>query len=176
MRALVLALLAAFSLPAPAEKADSEKPTQVEANRMSADDVRRLNIFEGNVVVTRGTIRLLADRLVVRQDAQGFQFSTATGNPVRFKQRQDPKPPATEGEWMEGEAKRIEMDDRKGTIELFQDAWVRRGGDEVAGDYIFVDQRSDFFRVSSGKDKPEGKGEGRVRAILQPKSTAEPPK
>ena len=169
MRRLLLVLCLA-SLPALAEKADRDKPTQVEANRMSADDVRRMNIFEGNVVVTRGTIRVLADRLVVRQDSEGNQVSTATGDPVRFRQRQDPKPPATEGEWMEGEAKRIVIDDAKGTIELFENARVNRGGDEVAGDYIFVDQRSDFFQVSSGK---KGESEGRVRAILQPKTTAE---
>ncbi|HZM33180.1 MAG TPA: lipopolysaccharide transport periplasmic protein LptA [Burkholderiales bacterium] len=168
----MLLALALLSFAALAEKGDRDKPTQVEANRMSADDVRRLNIFEGDVVVTRGTITLRADRLVVRQDAEGFQYSTATGKPVRFKQRQDPKPPATVGEWMEGEARRMEMDDRKGTIELFEDARVRRGGDEVAGDYIFVDQRSDFFRVSSDKGKPEG----RVRAILQPKNAPEPSK
>jgi len=165
--ALLFSLLVA--LPALAEKADREKPTQVEANRMSADDTRRMNIFEGNVVVTRGTITVRADRLVVRQDAEGNQSSTATGNPVRFRQRQDPKPPATEGEWMEGEARRIEIDDRKGTIELFENARVNRGGDEVAGNYIFVDQRSDFFSVSAGKGEPEG----RVRAILAPKITAE---
>ena len=138
---------------------------------MSADDLRRMNIFEGNVVVTRGTIRVLADRLVVRQDRDGNQVSTATGEPVRFRQRQDAKPPATEGEWMDGEARRIVIDDAKGTIELFENARVNRGGDEVAGDYIYVDQRSDFFQVSAGK----GKGEtgGRVRAILQPKTTPE---
>ena len=33
-----------------------------------------------------------------------------------------------------------------GKIELFENARVNRGGDEVAGNYIFVDQRSDFFR------------------------------
>jgi lipopolysaccharide export system protein LptA len=170
MSRLFLLLLISLPLGASAEKADREKPTQVEANRMSADDVKRVNVFEGNVVVTRGTIRVLADRLVVRQDAQGNQVSTATGEPVRFRQRQDPKPPATEGEWMEGEARRIVIDDAKGTIELFEKARVNRGGDEVAGDYIFVDQRSDFFQVSSGK---KGESEGRVRAILQPKTTAE---
>ena len=170
MSRLFLLLLISLPLLARAEKADREKPTQVEANRMSADDVKRVNVFEGNVVVTRGTIRVLADRLVVRQDAQGNQVSTATGEPVRFRQRQDPKPPATEGEWMEGEARRIVIDDAKGTIELFEKARVNRGGDEVAGDYIFVDQRSDFFQVSSGK---KGESEGRVRAILQPKTTAE---
>ena len=168
-------LMLLFFVPAAfAEKADREKPTQVEANRLSADDARRMNIFEGNVVVTRGTVTVRADRLVVRQDAQGNQVSTATGEPVRFRQRQDPKPPATEGEWMEGEARRIVIDDAKGTIELFESARVNRGGDEVAGDYIFVDQRSDFFQVSSGKGK--GEPEGRVRAILQPKTTPESPK
>jgi lipopolysaccharide export system protein LptA len=171
MRRLACLLLVLLCAPALAEKGDREKPTQVEANRMSADDLRRLNVFEGNVVVTRGTIRVLADKLVVRQDAQGNQVSTATGDPVRFRQRQDPKPPAKEGEWMEGEAKRIVIDDAKGTIELFENARVNRGGDEVAGDYIFVDQRSDFFQVSSGK-KGDTEG-GRVRAILQPKTTAE---
>lgn len=133
---------------------------------MSADDARRLNIFEGEVVVTKGTIRLTADRLVVRQDAEGFQFATATGRPARFRQRQDPKAGEKEGVWVEGEALRIELDDRSQKIELFEAARVNRGGDEVAGDYILVDQRSDFYQVSSGK----GPAKGRVKAIIQPKT------
>jgi len=156
--------LAALAPPAAAEKADRDKPTQIEANRMSADDARRMTIFEGAVVLTRGTIRLTADRIVVRQDAEGYQISTATGKPVKFRQRQDPKPPATEGVWLEGEALRMEMNDKSGKIELFDSARVSRGGDQVAGDYILVDQRSEFFQVSSGKDG------GRVSATLQPKS------
>ena len=151
------------------EKADRDKPTQVEANKMSADDTRRLNVFEGNVVVTKGTIRLTADRLVVRQDADGFQLATATGRPARLRQRQDPKPGEKEGIWLEGEALRIELDDRNQKIELFDNARVNRGGDQVAGNYIFVDQRSDFYQVSSGK----GKEKSRVKAILQPKPSAE---
>ena len=81
----------ALTLPVHAEKADKGKPTQIEANRMSADDTRKVNIFEGNVVLTKGTINVRADRIVVRQDAEGFQHTTATGTPVRFKQRMDPK-------------------------------------------------------------------------------------
>ena len=146
-----------------AEQADSTKPIEIEANRMSADDARRMNVFEGNVVVTRGTLNIRADRIVVRQDAEGNQYATATGNPVRFRQRQDPKPPEKEGVWMEGEAKRIELDDRSGKIELYEEARVNRGGDEVKGNYILVDQRSDFFTVTPGR------GDGRVRATIQPK-------
>ena len=159
--ALVIALLGATA--AHAEQADSTKPIEIEANRMSADDARRMNVFEGNVVVTRGTLNIRADRIVVRQDAEGNQYATATGNPVRFRQRQDPKPPDKEGVWLEGEAKRIELDDKSGKIELFESARVNRGGDEVTGNYILVDQKSDFFTVTPGK------GEGRVRATLQPK-------
>jgi len=160
------ALLLALALPAAAEQADATKPIEIEANKMSADDARRTNVFEGNVVVNRGTLNIRADRIVVRQDKEGNQYATATGNPVRFKQRQDPKPPDKEGVWMEGEAKRIELDDKAQKVELFEAARVNRGGDEVAGDYILVDQKSDFFTVTPGK------GQGRVRATIQPKPPA----
>jgi len=170
MKGLVLLLLV-LAGPALAEKADRDKPTQVEANKMSADDARRLNIFEGDVVVTKGTIRLTAEKLVVRQDAEGFQLATATGKPAKFRQRQDAKPGEKEGIWVEGEALRIELDDKNQKIELFDKARVNRGGDEVAGDYIFVDQRADFYQVSSGKS---GAGEkpGRVKAVIQSKPPA----
>jgi lipopolysaccharide export system protein LptA len=170
---LLLMFILVFALPALAEKADRDKPTQVEANRMSADDVRRLNIFEGDVIVTKGTIRLTCERLVVRQDAEGFQFATATGKPAKFRQRQDPRPGEKEGLWLEGEALRIELDDKNQKIELFDNARVNRGGDEVAGDYIFVDQRSEFYQVSSGKGGDKGANKGRVKAIIQPKPSAE---
>jgi lipopolysaccharide export system protein LptA len=150
-----------------AEKADREKPTELEANRMSADDVRRLSIFEGNVVLVKGTMRVLADRIVVRQDAEGYQYATASGKPVRFRQRQDPRPPEKEGRWMEGEALRVEIDERASTLKLFENARVNRGGDEVAGNYILVDQTSEFFSVSAGKDNEE-----RVKMTIQPKPAA----
>jgi lipopolysaccharide export system protein LptA len=170
MKRAFVAVLLLLPLLVLAEKADRDKPTQVEANRMSADDARRLNIFEGDVIVTKGTIRLTCERLVVRQDAEGFQFATATGKPAKFRQRQDPKPGEREGIWMEGEALRIELDDKNQKIELFDNARVSRGGDEVAGDYIFVDQRSEFYQVSSGKGSAT---KGRVKAIIQPKPSAE---
>jgi lipopolysaccharide export system protein LptA len=160
----MLAALVLICGPAFGEKADKDKPTQIEANRMSSDDARRMTLFEGNVVLTKGTITVRADRIVVRQDAEGFQLTTATGGPVRFRQRQDPKE-GKEGAWMDGEALRIEIDDRNEKIELFERARVNRDGDEVTGNYIFVDQRSEFFSASAGKGAPSG----RVRAVIQPK-------
>lgn len=158
----VLAAMSAFS--ARAEKADREKPTQVEANRMTSDDAKRTSTFEGNVVLTKGTMRLEAERVVVRQDAEGFQYATATGNPVRFRQRADARGGA-EGVWIEAEAARIEIDERNERVELYQNARVTRDKDEVRGAYILYDQRAEFFSVTSTRDAPQS----RVRAVIQPK-------
>ena len=141
---------------------------------MSSDDARRISIFEGNVVLTKGTQIVRGDRLVVRQDADGFQFATVTGKPARFRQKGDPKD-GKEAVWTDGEALRIEVDDRNEQVELFEHARVTRDQDVVNGEYIFLDQRSDFFSVSAGKGAAPTSPEGRVRAVIQPKKS-EPPK
>ena len=158
-----------------AEKSDKDKPTHIEASRMSSDDARRISIFEGSVVLTKGTVLVRAERLVVRQDADGFQFATATGKPVRFRQKADPKGDK-DGVWTEGEAQRIEIDDRNERIELFERARVTRDQDEVHGEYIFLDQRTEFFSVSTAKDAAPAAAPapgGRVKAVIQPKSKPE---
>lgn len=139
---------------------------------MSSDDTRRLSIFEGNVVLTKGTIVIRADRIVVRQDAEGFQVSTATGAPARFRQKGDPRGDK-EGAWTDGEALRMEMDDRTESIELFDKAYVKRDEDEVRGEYIFIDQRAEFLKVTPGKDGPVPGSDNRVRVVIQPKAKAE---
>jgi len=158
--------------PALAEKADRSKPTNVEADRMSSDDARRMSIFEGNVVLTNGTMMVRAERIVVRQDADGFQFATAYGKPVQFRQKSDAKD-GKEGVWTEGEALRIEVDARNERVELFERARVARGADVVNGEYIFVDQRTEFYSVSAAKGAAPDSPGGRVKAVIQPKTRAD---
>jgi lipopolysaccharide export system protein LptA len=175
--ALLLRLAAAVGLallapPGFAEQADRDKPTQIEADRLSADDAKRVTIFEGNVVLTKGTISVRADRVLVRQDAEGYQSATATGNPVRFRQRTDARGNQP-GVWAEAEALRVEIDDRRQKIELFEKARVVRDQDEVRGEYISLDQRTEVYTASAAKDG--GAPEGRVRAVIQPKTPPAPP-
>ena len=174
MRTLTTALVlgCAFCVPAHAEKADKDKPTNIEANRMSSDDAKRMSIFEGSVVLTKGTVVVRADRIVVHQDAEGFQLTTAYGKPVRFRQKGDRKGDK-EGIWTEGEALRIEIDDRNERIELFERARVTRDQDAVNGEYIFLDQRTEFFSVSAAKGAAPAAPGGRVKAVIQPKSKPE---
>ena len=168
--ATALGVLLLMPPPAAAEKADRDKPLQIEANRMSADDIRKLATFEGEVVLTKGTIRMTAERIVVTEGEKGFHQATATGNPVRFRQRLDSKD-GKEAVWIDGEALRAEYDERTERVELYEKARVTRDRDEVRGDYILYDQRTEFFSVRAGTDTSSG----RVRAIIQPKSTSERP-
>ena len=75
-----------------AEKADLNKPTQVEANHATYDEAKQTNVFTGNVVLTRGTLVMHADRMLVRKDQAGYQFATlyaAPGGVTKFRQKRD---------------------------------------------------------------------------------------
>jgi lipopolysaccharide export system protein LptA len=160
--AMAVAAFSAFS--ALAEKADREKPTEVEANRMTSDEARRISIFEGKVVLRKGTMELRAERIVLRQDADGFVYASATGAPVHFRQKSDPRG-SQEGVWVEAQAARVEVDEKNERVELHENAQVVREKDEVRGSYILYDQRSEFFSVSNAKGAPGS----RVTATIQPK-------
>jgi len=165
--AMAAAALSAFS--ARAEKADQGKPTEVEANRMTSDEARRISIFEGKVVLRKGTMELRAERVVLRQDADGFVYASATGAPVQFRQKSDPRG-SQEGVWVEAQAARVEIDEKNERVELFENAQVVREKDEVRGSYILYDQRSEFFSVSNAKGAPGS----RVTATIQPKKPEAP--
>jgi lipopolysaccharide export system protein LptA len=169
----LLALFLAVVAPAHAERTDRDKPVSVEADRMMADDQKQTAVFEGRVVLTQGTFVLRADRLTVKQDAQGFQTGVAVGSPATFRQKRDGV-----DEWIDGEAQRIEYDGKAERVELFDKARVSREKDEVRGNYISYDSRSEVFRVQPSKDAAASGGrEGRVRAVIQPKKkdVAAPP-
>ena len=172
--ALASLLLLTLAIPAHAEKADREKPMNLEADRMSMDDVKKVQVFEGNVVLTQGTLQIRTDKIVVTQDADGFQKGVATGGPgglARFRQKRD-----ASDDYIEGEAERIEHSARDEKTEFFNRAWVRNGKDEVKGQFISYNSLTEQYVVTNGGQtkKAVGEAQARVRAIIQPKSANAP--
>lgn len=167
VRLLTATLLACGIAYAQALKLDREQPIHLEADSGTFDDAKKTAVFTGNVVLTQGTLTIRADRLVVTQSTDGFQRGVAYGDPASFRQKRQ----GTD-EWIEGWAKRMEYDSRTETLELFEDARMRRGQDEVRGSYISYNAQTELFRVlGSVKGESTGGGSsGRVRAVIQPKS------
>ena len=104
-------------------------------------EANKLATFTGNVVLTQGTLIIRADKMTVKEDANGFQHATAFGNLASFRQKRDGK-----DEYVEGWSERMEYDSKADKVELFKKARLRRGQDEVYGDYIPTMQLTNFSR------------------------------
>ncbi len=173
-----LVTLLFIAQPALAERADRDKPVNLEADRITVDDVKRVHIFEGNVQLIQGTLIIRTEKLVVTQDGEGFQKGVAFGGEAglaRFRQRREGR-----DEYVEGEAERIEHDGKAEKTQFFLRAHVKSGQDEVRGQYISYDGKSENYLVTSGPGgtvAPTVPGkDSRVRAVIQPKKSSSEPR
>lgn len=162
---LSAALLVLFAHTVHAERADRDKPVNLESDTVEVNDVTKVSVYQGNVRLTQGTLLITADKLVVTQDDDGFSKSSAYGKTTYFKQKRDGVDELTEG-W----AQRLDYDAKRDKVEMFTQARIKRGPDEVRGDYITYDGQSESYRVVGGKAAAtEYNPKGRVRAVIQPK-------
>jgi lipopolysaccharide export system protein LptA len=172
--ALAAALAAgAASGPAFAEKADRFKPLNVEADQPGRIDLLNQHVvFNGNVVVSKGTMTIRAGRIEVRETPDGYHSAVAVGSsgkPATFRQKRDGV-----DEWIEGEAERLEYDGKTDTIRFVTNAAVRRlrgstVADEIAGNVVSYDSIAEVFSVSGGAAATPTNPGGRVRAVLTPR-------
>jgi lipopolysaccharide export system protein LptA len=173
-RGLVLALSLCFASLTHAERADRQKPVELEADRVTVDDAKQTQVFEGNVHLVQGTLEVRSHKLDVIQDSAGFQRAIASGNKAAqawFKQRREGR-----GDYVEGRADRIEHDSKNEITEFFGKAHVKNGADEVTGPYIRYDGKSQNYVVNSQPGTASSTptpGGGRVRAVIQPKNQPE---
>ncbi len=177
----LVCLLACLPYAALAEKADRDKPMNIEADNLVHDDLQQISVFSGRAVLTKGTLVLRGSRIEVKEDPDGYQFGVvfADGNKRAFYRQ---KREALQ-EFMEGEAMRIEYDGREDRVTLIDQAEVRRYrgatlGDQMNGKRIVYNNLTDIFSID-GQPAADGKNDaktanGRVRATLVPRNTNNP--
>ena len=166
---LIAGLCAALlAFPAHADKDDRSKPVNIEADTVTLDDVKKVSVYQGNVILSQGTLMLRADRVQVTQNANGVDKISATGRPVAFRQKIEGR-----DEYIEGFSDRIEFDSVNSQLELIGQAQLRRGRDELRGAQISYNANTEFYKVVG---QPDAKTpNGRVRAVIRPKPTSEQP-
>lgn len=168
-----------------AERADRDKPMNIEADALRHDDAKHASEFTGRVVLTKGTILLRGARLDVRQDSDGNQFGAITAEPGKrafFRQKRDTTPGSAD-EYMEGEAELIEYDGRADIVRLTRRAQLRRYigstlNDEMTGAVIVYDASTSVLTVDGAAPKggaDGAAGAGRVRAVLTPRVNEKAP-
>jgi lipopolysaccharide export system protein LptA len=174
---LMGAALAVAGLPASAERADRFQKLRVEADRQGKIDlVNNLIVFTGNVVITKGTMVIQAERVELRETAAGYHNAVAFGTeskPATFRQKRDGV-----DETIAGEAERLEYDGKSETVRFVNRASVKRlrgsaVADEISGSLVSYDSLGEVFSVSGGPPVAAGStapaSSGRVRAVLSPR-------
>jgi lipopolysaccharide export system protein LptA len=175
-RSVALAALAAAVLaaaPVQAVKSDRAQPITVEADLPGKIDLlNQFVVFNGNVVVTKGTMVIRADRIEVRETPGGYHNAVAFGSPAKpatFRQKRD-----AGDEYIEGQAQRLEFDGRSDVVRFITNASVRRlrgasVADEITGNLVTYDSTTEVFNVSGGAAPTASNPSGRIRAVLAPR-------
>jgi lipopolysaccharide export system protein LptA len=173
MKKILAAAIFLLPLAAMAEKADALKPVEINYNgEAHVDQVTQSYIVTGDVIIKRGTMVLKSDRAEVKESPEGYKTVILTANPSKvatFKQKRDGGPDM----WSDGQAQRIEYDERADVVKLFSNAIVRqiegsRVTSDVRGAFISYNNRTEVADVrndAGGQNKP---GQGRGTIILQP--------
>jgi lipopolysaccharide export system protein LptA len=170
---VALGVLASIVPAAQAEKADRFKPLNVEADLPGKIDLlHQYVVFNGNVVVTKGTMTIRAARIEVRELPDGYHTAVAFGTPSQhatFRQKRD-----APDEYIAGDAERLEYDGKSDVIRFVNNASVRRlrgseTSDEISGNLVTYDSSTEVFNVSGGATPTATNPGGRVRAVLTPK-------
>lgn len=153
-----------------AEKADRDKPMNIEADTLKHDEPQQLTTFMGKVQMTKGSLVLKAHRMEVKQDGQGNQVAKLWAEPgerIFFRQKRE----ALE-EFTEGEAETAVYNSQADTLTLTTRAELRllRGtvvADRIQGQQIVVNNTTEVFTVDG---KPNsGSGNQRVKATITPR-------
>lgn len=171
----LLCAIAAFcatllACPAHAEKADRDKPITFTSDDGEVNYEKRTGVLKGNVVITQGTLTIRANRIDFKQNADNSLSATVLGSPLAFRQKRDD----ADG-YYEGWAQRAEYDGQKEQLELFDNAILKRGADEIRSNYIAYNAATELFKAEGrASTVPSAAGDvgrnDRVRGTFQPKS------
>lgn len=152
--------------------ANKEEPdTQVLSDTLSYDDANKTSVFTGNVILTRGLMKLTADKLSLREDAQGFQHGVATVSKSRFVFIRQERPESYEV--VEARGDRGEYDGKLNTVKMIGHATVTRfvcgkPFDTVNGEVVTFNNQNNTYSATGGPSSAAQPG--RVRSIAQPRA------
>lgn len=167
---LLLIILLLFISPLSfALKSDESQPIQVVADQATADQINKVTVFTGNVVVTRGSIIVHSTKAEASEDKSGYKVIHLTGSPVTFEQMND------DGEKTIGQCNDFEYTTKNNLAILTGRARVSKGDNLAMGDRLTYNTQTQIYSaVSNNANGVSTSKSGRVTVILQPNQKGQP--
>jgi len=134
----------------PALPSDRDQPIEVEADSVDLDEGAGKSVYQGNVILRQGTIRLEADRVTVLHRGSKPSKVVAIGNPVKFRQR-----PGGQKEEIRGSANRTEYQIDSEELLLIGNAYLAQGDDSFRSDRIVYDRVAERIKAGAAAQGKE---------------------
>ncbi len=162
-----------LSFSAHAEKADSQKRTNISAEYTEFDGKTNTKTLKGKVELTRGTLLIRAENGVETETPDGggaVTLSGHAGSQVFFRQKRD----GGDDLWIEGLADRVEYDKKTEVVRFISKAQVRylsqqKVTQEQNGEFLSYDSVNDVFTATNSTSGKRVPGGGRVTITSEPK-------
>lgn len=162
-----------FNVEARAEKADSQKRTNISAEYTVFDGKTNTKTLTGKVELSRGTLLIRAENAIETETADGggsVTLSGHNGSQVFFRQKRD----GGDDLWIEGSADRVEYDKKSEVVKFIANAQVRylsqqKITQEQNGEFLAYDSLNDVFTATNSTSGKRVPGGGKVRITSEPK-------
>ncbi|KFC00350.1 LptA family LPS transport protein [Trabulsiella guamensis ATCC 49490] len=157
LKLVIASTLLAASLPALALTGDTDQPIHIESDQQSLDMQGNVVTFTGSVVVTQGSIKINADKVVVTRPGgeKGKEVIDGFGNPATFYQMQD------SGKPVKGHASKMHYELQNDFVVLTGNAYLEQLDSNIKGDKITYLVKEQKMQAFSEKGK-------RVTTVLVP--------
>ncbi len=135
---------------------DTEQPIHIRAESAEIERREGRIVYIGAVRVEQGTLRVLAERMVVDYEAGKVVRITATGTPARYRQAL-----ADDAGDVDADASTIVYHTRESRIDLAGNAHLEQRGNSLSGDLIRYD-------IVAGRVDAGARDQGPVHTTLMP--------
>ncbi|WP_300428033.1 lipopolysaccharide transport periplasmic protein LptA [Thalassolituus sp.] len=170
---LLLAALACLPVLSNALQQDWQQEMTILSDRAEIDRRAGTVIYEGNVVLTQGTLKIEAERLLILRDGDVLEKAVAEGSPARYEQEIEPGKPVTHAH-----GNRIDYYTADRRITLRGDAELEQDGNVFSGDTITYDMNTETVKASGNKANEnigQTTEDGRIKVVIQPQKAPETP-
>jgi len=170
LTALIIALI--FNVHTLAKSSDENAPLQIEADQLELHEKDNFSIYNGNVKITKGSLKITGDKIVIKNKDARLHNVRITGNPATFFQLNDLD------EAINAESKIMNYQAQTGILELKEKAKLLKNKNHFSSEHIIYNTLKDIVKAgsqNSSQDSPDSQKPPRVKITIYPEQKPDQP-
>ncbi|WP_423897405.1 lipopolysaccharide transport periplasmic protein LptA [Candidatus Pelagadaptatus aseana] len=150
-------------MPTLALPSDREQPIHITSDQAERNENKGITTYQGDVVMTQGTLKILADKVVIHTIDNQVSEIVATGKPAHFHQK-----PAVDKQMVKASGSTIEYKLENEMLHLINNAkLIQDDGTTMTGDRINYDMKTSVVKAAGKTSNSRPK---RIHMVIPPKS------